>query len=474
MRSYFLHFLFATISLSSSDNLKYHLINDFPGIKFHQPLMANESLIVTAADPPVRSIIDEVSYESNPAEFTSSNDESSSVGYSTSLSAAHTSDIYHTGSYLKNEINRSNLDRTTPWPPKHYDLTIEKCLSTIPPILFNHIAIMTGCVDTTDSSPERASTSFFRVNDQVRGKLVSICQDIMYLESKGQNPTPKSLALGITVRHLSGSKHLGQLLSGLGHTASYETTLRVETALAAEKDDNKAELPAGFRKHGLTVLVYDNLDFNEATLTGSGTTHIVNGIMIQLKSETQPNIDLISSTTRNTTRAGARSFKPPITLHDTVYISETHGPLSLEVSAAESEIANQKLAKSMYRDLVFTFLKSLPRDPLLPGWTDYNIRQTPALPQSSIHYLLVIDAPAPGMSTVKRILDDAVQHADSLECDQIIVVFDQAIYSKAQTIRWQNPVYMERLVLRLGEFHTVMCFLSAIGKRFNLSGLIIK
>lgn len=48
---------------------------------------------------------------------------------------------------------------------------------------------------------------------------------------------------------------------------------------------------------------------------------------------------------------------------------------------------------------------------------------------------------------------------------------DQAIYSKAQHIRWQDDTFQKRLVLRLGEFHTTMAFLAVIGKRFRDAGL---
>ena len=52
-----------------------------------------------------------------------------------------------------------------------------------------------------------------------------------------------------------------------------------------------------------------------------------------------------------------------------------------------------------------------------------------------------------------------------------VIVMDQAIYSKAQEIRWQNHEFKSRLVLRLGEFHTAMSFLAVIGKRFRDAGL---
>ena len=50
-------------------------------------------------------------------------------------------------------------------------------------------------------------------------------------------------------------------------------------------------------------------------------------------------------------------------------------------------------------------------------------------------------------------------------------MIDEAIYSKAQQIKWQNEQFQQRLVIRLGEFHTTMAFLAVIGKRFCDSGL---
>ena len=90
---------------------------------------------------------------------------------------------------------------------------------------------------------------------------------------------------------------------------------------------------------------------------------------------------------------------------------------------------------------------------------------------SSIHYLPVIDAPATDYATISTVLEKAVTIADSLQLPAMVVVFDQAIYSKAQIIRWKSHRLCQRTVLRLGEFHTTMSFLSVIGKRFAHSGL---
>ncbi|KAJ4940926.1 hypothetical protein JOQ06_027216 [Pogonophryne albipinna] len=88
------------------------------------------------------------------------------------------------------------------------------------------------------------------------------------------------------------------------------------------------------------------------------------------------------------------------------------------------------------------------------------------LPDSS-----VIEASPTEMSTVNTILKRSVQIADQLELDHIVLVFDQAIYAKAQQIRWKDVELTKRLVIRLGEFHTCMSYLSILGKRFGDAGL---
>lgn len=69
------------------------------------------------------------------------------------------------------------------------------------------------------------------------------------------------------------------------------------------------------------------------------------------------------------------------------------------------------------------------------------------------------------------ILNRAIQVADELKLENIVVVFDQAIYAKAQVIRWHNQTFNKRLVLRLGEFHTSMAYMSVLGKRFQECGI---
>jgi hypothetical protein len=107
----------------------------------------------------------------------------------------------------------------------------------------------------------------------------------------------------------------------------------------------------------------------------------------------------------------------------------------------------------------------------LPGWTGFNtqvhkeIRRT-----SNIGYLPVIDAPVTDMATVNEILRHSVSICQRLQLPEIVLVFDEAIYSKAQMIRWKDEELKRRLVIRLGDFHTVMSFCTAIAKIFKDAG----
>lgn len=301
-------------------------------------------------------------------------------------------------------------------------------------------------------------------------KIMSLCQDIVYLQSGGKCQTPKSLSLGLTLRHLTGSSDVGNLLHRFGHCSSYDTVTRYETGLATKLIQQSDRLPIGFERGKPTIFVYDNIDRAEETLSGAGTTHHTNGIMIQL------DYNLTDATTPsdlgNISRR-ARTFSPidnPIPLY---YHSRRTGPtitLALE-SIPSSDVCRHGLSHPAYLEDAFLLMKSCNAGNILPGWTGFNrMNMTEIAPISRIHYLPVIEAPSTNITTIKAILDNIISMADKLERQSVIAVFDQAIYAKIQEVRWLSPVLCERVVVRLGAFHTVMSFLAVIGKRFSGSG----
>ena len=131
-------------------------------------------------------------------------------------------------------------------------------------------------------------------------------------------------------------------------------------------------------------------------------------------------------------------------------------------------------------------LSALPAEhpQVIPAWTAFNIKiiegrglrescvwYFPVIEASHWKYFPVIEASPTELPTVYTILQRSLQLADQLGQRDVVTVFDQPIYAKALDIVWQNPQQFQRVVLRMGTFHTVCAFLAAIGKRFSGAGL---
>lgn len=136
----------------------------------------------------------------------------------------------------------------------------------VPPLLFNFIAWILGYSD------EPEEKRYVDMDEKLTIKVFSICQDLIYNKSKGKSLTPKSLALAMSVRQISGCSGLISNLNGLGHCVSLSSNLAYDTTLAINTSDN---IPRGFVAKEAINLVYDNINFQEVI---KEQTHVTNGI----------------------------------------------------------------------------------------------------------------------------------------------------------------------------------------------------
>lgn len=129
-------------------------------------------------------------------------------------------------------------------------------------------------------------------------------------------------------------------------------------------------------------------------------------------------------------------------------------------------------AQRIPRFLDLTYILCKLQTNTLPGWTGFNATvQVELLLRSTIGYLQIIDSSPTSYDTVNTILHKSVEICGKLGLEEIVVVFDQAIYAKAQQIRWHNPECSKRIFIRLGDFHTAISYLSCIGKMYRDAGL---
>jgi hypothetical protein len=113
-------------------------------------------------------------------------------------------------------------------------------------------------------------------------KVNSLGQDILYVLNNGTFLTTKHVLLPFTVKALTGNVELLKILNRLGHGVSYSKVAEIEAALATQKlSEAETIVPSAIQRNIPATLVFDNIDRLEETLSGSGTTHRVNGIVVQ-------------------------------------------------------------------------------------------------------------------------------------------------------------------------------------------------
>lgn len=217
-------------------------------------------------------------------------------------------------------------------------------------------------------------------------------------------------------------------------------------------------------------------------ISGKGTTHCTNGIVIQRKPDTcglPP--DMTADRPR---RPKNRSLNLIPTDVLPYHSGNRQGPCPLNIHVAD--IVEFKPETGAYariidfgwmicrqpvQDTIFTVEASQTQ--VIPAWAGFNIKlQQDIIPrESSVGYCQVIEASPTEMPTVYTILKRSLQMASQLGQQDAIVVVDQPIYAKALEVMWQNKEEFDRLVVRMGAFHIICAFMSAIGKRFGDAGI---
>ena len=183
-------------------------------------------------------------------------------------------DIYHCGILIHNIL--SNIEDTMPWPPSPADITHEKI--DVPDLLFNLVAyIITGT-----SMP--VSDGKLPVDSDIERLVLSVSQDLINISRKGRIKTVKNIGLAVALRNLTGNKEVLTLLNRFGHTLSYSKIQDFEKELVKKyhgEQQNSIIMPSTMKQGVFSTFVWDNNDLCEETLSGAGTTHVTNGIIIQ-------------------------------------------------------------------------------------------------------------------------------------------------------------------------------------------------
>ena len=136
--------------------------------------------------------------------------------------------------------------------------------------------LLTGNTEITTEYPRR-----------VQRLVNSSGQDIIFGVTGGRQKPPKQILLSYAVKTLTNAVELIQMLNRRDLGIACSQIEEINTARWLQKmaltPDNEVTLPENIQAYVNTALALDNIDRPEATLSGTGKSHRVNGIAVQAR-----------------------------------------------------------------------------------------------------------------------------------------------------------------------------------------------
>ena len=184
---------------------------------------------------------------------------------------------------------------------------------------------------------------------------------------------------------------------------------------------------------------FNNNDLLEETLSGKGTTHATNEAHNEIQGQ------------KNSKK---RSFKS-VSIQIINYPGgKKVGPVPVQLPKEQLVRTIDTLKLSKRTDSIWLIISRLtsahslhptsadPHCQTVPSWTAFSAKlnkENIPLP-SNVGYCQAIDASATEMSTIYTALCKSIRMGEQLGQEDIVIVFDLAIYAKAAEIIWKRQV----------------------------------
>lgn len=293
-----------------------------------------------------------------------------------------------------------------------------------------------------------------------RKKIQSICDSIILTATSGKCKPASSLQLALTVKSLTGSKQLIQILNRMGFSPSYLVTEELETELAYACAAENRILPYNFNNNIITNVAFDNFDRYVETANGKDTLHDTVGIAvqnrIQMNEEDSPSIELLSINNASTTNQRRR--RQYLSAFDSTMLPYTRqNQLSLLLRMNEIDAPNS-WTTAIDSNLLWMMSCALRISEAKQWYVWHSQRIVTQSEPQIVGYLPVINQSPTNDVVVMKTMCMALEIADQCNQQYIIVTYDLAIAMKALTIKAQKPDEFERLFINLGPFHIELSY----------------
>lgn len=266
-------------------------------------------------------------------------------------------------------------------------------------------------------------------------------------------------------------------MNRLGHSKNYDFSLELDSALANALQKNKSllsDLP------GILKMIhsdFDNFDQLISSLSGKGSIHISQGIML---------VECVDGVWRipnlpSVPRMKERSFRlEPIPEDDEeIYMTIRKSPY-YDVGRwtntgdpdnddekwidPNCEIVCRKAEK--FNIIWFMIRLTLGGEQTVPGWGGFvSLTGSPPPVLTKIDYYPVIDNPITQYDAIKQCLHYSEQTAQEIDQKYVVTTFDLGAAMKAFPLTWNYEMKYKNHIIMVGTFHLTCAYFKAVGKK---------
>ncbi|KAJ8677787.1 hypothetical protein QAD02_013574 [Eretmocerus hayati] len=310
-------------------------------------------------------------------------------------------------------------------------------------------------------------------NKMCRRQVDSISQDLIYAVSNARIKPSKHIVLGITLKSLTNSRKVIDVINRYGHCCSYSTLEGIETEATFSASSSSDVCPPDISRKGnlCTGVAWDNSDGFVDTINGKDTRHDTVGIIFQLEDESLENV-------QENLDGGSNSSRKRRRMYDAV-------EPELESYTKKPKLAGHLLRPSFIvqlpepknfrsvRQIDFLLLLShalkIEGTSMFVGWNSLITKDM--FKKQIISYLTTINHSPTNINVVIETMKQSLKIADECGQQYMEVTYDLAIAKVALQLQCTEKSLYSRLFIHVGPFHIMMSYFKAIGKFIENCGL---
>ena len=228
--------------------------------------------------------------------------------------------------------------------------------------------------------------------------------------------------------------------------------------------------PQHYPKANLSTLLLTIPIFQRTLLTEKTLLHATAMVVFQRKTDYSPELSL--DHTKHPTCKSLPSSSIPNAELLLCHVPSNAQPKCPQYGRLDTTPSSDVTDAAGRDDLAWSVGQSMARlqcnNPKIPTWAAYNSTVSPAkLPLTIVAMMPLLAAPAQEWSTMLTVLKQAQNIGEG---HTPVITFDLQLYEKAVKLQMHTVPALDHLVFWLGEMHTVMAALRALGSSIEDSG----